>query len=81
MFVSSWSLGSIWGPHYLPEVAHNRGGPGPEIPQGSNVPTSSLGKMMGTVHDAMDRCIEGAGLVAERALFCGTTVEKVFIMA
>ena len=80
MLISLWPLGGVRGPHYLPEVAHNRGGPGPEIPQGGNVPTPSLGKMMGAVHDEMDSCIEGVGAAAERALFWGTTVKKVFIM-
>ena len=35
----AWLLSGIWGPHYLPEVAHNCGGPGSEIPwkQCSNI--------------------------------------------
>ena len=60
-------------------VAHNRSRPGLEIPQGSNVPASSLGKMMGAVHE-IDSCIEGAGVVAKRALFWCTAFE-VSVMA
>ena len=69
LVVNSWRLGGVWRPHYLPEVANNCGGPGPNIPKGSNVLTSSLGKMMGAVHDEMYHCIEGAETTAKKALF------------
>ena len=64
-----WRLGATL--LYLPKIAHSCGGPGPGIPQGRNVPTYSLGKMMVAMHDEMNRRCGGGGKEGIVLWHCG----------